>query len=551
MNIYGNRYADVGLFKGYCQDLNVKTDERELERYEEIGAMFPSARVIYPEEYVIEDYQHQQDGNWDWDRFDKWPELRRLIDRMRVFPYGYDDLSDEERLHCFDREFDAGDNPYLHRPDANFQPWSNYRVKVGDRQGNEFTRPTAIHCYSYWQVHQLYFIQKYPDLYKNAWLLDHLREDSQMKGFYPRSPTKDRLSGFEGMRRYFDALSFWVTVYSEESNCTFAGITEENGIRRLDDTQADAYRQRLSQLAWSVGQRFQLTAEDLYAFLRQIIRVYQDYERDEHYKLAEALKRDIFSLADLIEFTRGETRGQVADKLGETNRFDKQTFRHLDPATKERDYATDLLKIVAQRCNAASQGHGASSWSFTDADISRLLDHCDQEGLGLLSSALGGMVAVGDEEYRRNFRRVQRYTNLKNVFNSYEYFLKDLAGKGGHNVGGGTLTWTVGAVMRKEQWFALFTSSRRDAVGKDLLRADTTTDFLNNLDTLLKDGNLTNSEDGYWARNFLITCLARNMTVHAFPTEDSYYGDLFGPMLDAVIVATFYTWKLAHKNAWV
>ena len=552
MNIYGDRYATLGVFKGYCRDLNIKTDERELERYEATGAMLPSAKVVYPDEYVIEDYQHQRDGNWDWDSFAKWPELRRLTDRIRMFPHGYDDLSDDERVHCFDRELDAGDNSYLLRPDGNnFQPWSNYRVTVRDRNGNEFMRRTAVHYYSYWQVHQLHFIQKYPDLFRNAWLIEHLREDVPMKAFFPRSPIKERLSGFEGMRRYFDALSFWVTVYSQERNRTFAGVTEENGARRLNDTQAEAYRKSLSQLAESVRQRFQLTAEDLYVFLRQIIRLYQDYERDEHYKLAEALKQDIFSLEDLIELTTGETRDQMADQLGLTNFFDKQTFCYLDLATKERDYATDLLKNVAKSCNAASQRHGPSSWSFTDDDINRLLDHCEQEALGLLPSALSGMVAVGDEEYRRNFRRVQRYTNLKNVFNSYEYFLKDLAAKGGQAVGGGTLTETIRTVMRQEQWFGLLTSSGRDATGKSLLRADTTADFLNNLDTLLKDGNLMNSEDGYWARNFLITCLARNMTVHAFPTEDSYYGDLFGPMLDAAIVATFYTWKLAQRNGWI
>ncbi len=545
MNIYGYRYATLGVFTGYCRDLNIKTDERELERYEAIGAMFPSARVVYPNEYVIENYHHQRDGNRDWDCFAKWPELSRLTGRQRVFPHGYEDLSDQERVHCFDREFEAGDNPYLHRPDgANFQPWSSYRVTVCGRHGNEFMRRTADHYYSYWQVHQLHFIQKYPDLFKNAWLIEHLREDAPMRGIFPRSPTKERLSGFEGMGRYFDALSFWVTVYMQERNRTFAGITEENGARRLDDAQEEAYQKSLSQLAKSIRQRFQLTAEDLYVFLRRVIKLYQDYERDEQYKLAEALKQDIFSLEDLIELTTGDTRDQIAGQLGQTSFSDKQTFRRLNPATKERDYAADILKNVASRCHAALQRHGARNWSITDMDINGLLDHCEQEGLGLLPSALGGMVAVGNEEYRRNFRRVQRYTNLKNIFNSYEYFLKDLAVKGGLNPGRKTLTPLVETVMCQEGWYSLFKSS-------EAVSANSTTEFLNNLDTLLKDANLMDSEDGYWARNFLVTCLARNMTVHSYPMEDSYYGDLFGPMLEAAIVSTFYTWKFAQKNGWI
>ena len=199
MNIYGDRYATLGVFKGFCRDLNIKTDERELERYEAIGAMFPSARVVYPEEYVIEDYQHQRDGNGDGDCLAKWPELSRLTDRIRMFPYGYDDLSDEERVHCFDREFEAGDNPFLNRPDGtNFQPWSNYRVRVDDGHGNEFTRPTAVHYYSYWQVHQLHFLQKYPDLFKNIWLIEHLREDVPMRGFFPSCSDKGPTLRFRG-----------------------------------------------------------------------------------------------------------------------------------------------------------------------------------------------------------------------------------------------------------------------------------------------------------------------------------------------------------------
>ena len=45
MNIYGDRYAGVGLFKGYCQDLNVKTDERELEVWPETR-FSPSRRFL-------------------------------------------------------------------------------------------------------------------------------------------------------------------------------------------------------------------------------------------------------------------------------------------------------------------------------------------------------------------------------------------------------------------------------------------------------------------------------------------------------------------------
>ena len=67
MNIWGERYARVSLFEGHCRDLNVNIDRGELEHYEKIGAMLPVARVVYPDEYVIQRDQNQWNGVTDWD----------------------------------------------------------------------------------------------------------------------------------------------------------------------------------------------------------------------------------------------------------------------------------------------------------------------------------------------------------------------------------------------------------------------------------------------------------------------------------------------------
>ena len=85
MDIYGERYAEVGLFIDYCRDLNIKTDERELAYYEKTGAMLPVARVIYPDEHVIESYRRELDGDYNWNGFDVWPELSDLTEKFRPF----------------------------------------------------------------------------------------------------------------------------------------------------------------------------------------------------------------------------------------------------------------------------------------------------------------------------------------------------------------------------------------------------------------------------------------------------------------------------------
>ena len=210
-------------------------------------------------------------------------------------------------------------------------------------------------------------------------------------------------------------------------------------------------------------------------------------------------------------------------------------FRHLDLVTKERDDALDLFKRISEGCGSALRQLGDSQWSFTETDTNDLLNYCEQKSLGLLITALSGMVATGDEEYRRNFRRVQMYTNLKNVLTSYEYFLKSLTQGTALIVGKETLTQLVDKVMCQEAWYELFNAKKTQG----LLSGRNAQEFLTNLGALLADKQLKGSIEGYWAQEFLVMCLARNMTVHSYPSEDSYYGDLFGPMLEAAIIAAF------------
>ncbi len=441
---------------------------------------------------------------------------------------------------------ESGCNPHLKRPGPDeYRPWSDYRATVHDKRGNAIARSTVEHYYSYWQVHQLSWIQQYPDLYKNARLIECIPEDDPVRKFRPWAPKRERLVEFDGRRRGFDALSFWVTVFERERGRTFASIAESNGIRRLDHSQAAAYRTRLGNLAGNVAARFDLTRDDYYGFLRRLIELLEDYRRNERHKLAEELKRDIFAWEELLMLVTGETRIEVAEELGQKSVHHERMFRHLDTATKERDYSLDLLKSVATACGSALQKLGDSQWSFTEADADDLLTYLEQEGLGIFVTALSGMIAVGDDEYRQKFTRVQKYTNLKNVLTAYEYFLKNLTQGTSIVTDKKTMTMLVGDVMAHEPWKNLFGTRSKLASGAD------SQDFLANLGTLLSDRHLKGSVEGYWARQFLVMCLARNMTVHAYPNEDSYYGDFFGPMLDSAICSTFYTWRLAKTNGWI
>ena len=231
-------------------------------------------------------------------------------------------------------------------------PWSEYCVTVDDGHGDAFALPTAKQYYSCWQVHQLYYIQRFPDLYRNAWLIGFIPDDHPLKSLRPWAPSRERLADFEGKRNCFDAMSYWATLHRREQDRTFAGVPLVGTVRRLDEIQSAEYRSRLVDKANTTLERFGLTVEDLYRFLQQLAELHEQYEDAERYKLADALKQDVFACEHLLLLLTGEDREQVSDHLG----FYRQTFRHLSPVTKERDYALDHLNIVVKRCSAALEG---------------------------------------------------------------------------------------------------------------------------------------------------------------------------------------------------
>lgn len=545
MDICGQRYADVRLFVDYCRDLNVKTDERELAYYEKTGVMLPVARVIYPDDYVIETHRRESAGDYDWNGLDEYPELAEITETFPSFPRTFDDITDEELVHCFDRATYAGGNPYLCVPTfGNYKPWGEYAVPVPDY----VEMPTAIHYYGYWQVHQLYLAQQHPHLYRYAVLVDRLPQDDPARTSWLNFPSKERLREFDGMRARFDALSFWVTLYGRERARTFAGVPEANGTLQIDANAADAHKRRLAGLASMTMDRFGMTASDLYRFMRQLIHLYEGYQQNERYKLARKLRLDILHCGRLVALDGDLEWEQVAERLGELDQFDKRTFRHLLAAAKERDYAVDLLTHAPSTFGSALETFGKSGWPFTETDAHALLDFCEQQGLSLLRTSLSGMIAIGQDERIEKFGRNQTYTNLKNISTGYENFLRIIARKAVNGDLPTGLSGVVRKVMRERSWAKKYDHLWRP---RGLLHASSFEEFQSNLNTLLSHEELQGSSEGICAMAFLVTCLGRNFTAHSLPGDDGAFHDVFGRALDGVIVAITYTWLLAGQEGWL
>jgi hypothetical protein len=511
--------------------------------------MLPVARLIYPVEYVQSSTLWSLNMVSEPPTLDQWPELARLQDKPRILAEQYADLTNDELVDAFDREM--GKNQYLIRPTPEtYKSWDNFIVCIPYQDGQKFTKSTAEHYYSYWQVHQLHFIQQYPDLYKNKVLLEHVSEEYKNRFFRPWAPEQEMLREYKGLAHMFEALSFWITAYTLEKKRTFALVPEEHKVKYLDEKQLQEYEDRLTANTKLVSSRFAITRDNLYGFLYQLIDLYSDYRKKERYKLSEELKNDIIYQANLIEILCNSEWEEIASELGKRFTFwTKQTFRHIDILTKERDEARELLIHYTKEYGGLLSQLTISGPArpFSATDIDELLDYCEREGLSILLTALGGMTAT-QEDYAEKFRRVTRYTNLKNILTALEFLLKNFAIKGNIPIGSPTLNPTIQSVMKVETaWIGVF----KKKTSNGFTSAKTSAEFFTKLNQLLNDPDLIQSEDTYRARVFLIASLARNLTVHTFPDDDWFYGELFGEMLRAGIYSILYSWEIAKREGWM
>ncbi|SRR5258706_1748029 len=137
-------------------------------------------------------------------------------------------------------------------------------------------------------------------------------------------------------------------------------------------------------------------------------------------------------------------------------------------------------------------------------------------------------------------------TCIKNIVTSLEYLLRDFIAKGNLTISGSGLNSAIKSVMgNRVDWFPLFDAK------KNLAKANNSTEFYTKLIDLMNDPELLLSEETHWAQSFLIASLARNLTVHEHPSDDWFYGELFGEMLRSTIYAMLYSWELAKGKNWI
>lgn len=545
MSGWGRRYLTGDEFSSYCSALNIRLRpfNGELELYEREGVLLPVARVIKPDEYVIERKKAEQQPEGFWKSLPEWDELERLsyshqIDR-RIDP---SKMTDADLCHPFDREFERH-NRFLIRPRAgDFKPWKSFRVRVGGATEDGYEVETAVHYYHYWQAHQVYAIQKkYPIFAKHAGVFKYLKDSARdkMKYLWPRAG--DAVSTLNRKALYFDALSFYIEMYTAEESRTFAAIPASKGIKQLNDEEFELYRSSLAGHAKFVLQRYGLTTSQLWQVLVDVLNLRNEYQRDERAKLANELEKDLVFLARFIAGVTGQSFDGITEEVGKRSTFwIKQEFRHLDRAVQVLDYARDTFQRLMTDYNSEFPGHNISV-----TEIQGLLKFIEASGLFIIPYTMFDT----DEALNnpRAFRRTSLYMGMKNLTTGLECLMREIAKRIPNATGSmDTLGGLINTVFK--EWSGEFWKERDKRQGEKPTKPS---EFISNISDVYNDSGLDERIHGHIIGAFLMAYWARNLTHHHYTLEDDLYSDLYGRVYRAAYYAMFYTWKYATQKGWV
>ncbi len=542
MSGHGRRYLTANELSSYCSDINVRLPafNSELELYEREGVLLPVARVIKPDEYLIERKKVKQQPEGFGKTLPVWEELERLL-------YGYkidrrtdpSKTTDADLWHPFDREFEHH-NRYLIRPTpGDFKPWKSFRVRIGETTENGYEVETAVHYYHYWQAYQVCAIQeKYPIFAKHSEVFKYFKDSARdrISHLWPRA--SDAVSTLNRKASYFDALSFYIEMYTAEESRTFAAIPARTGIK-LNDEEFERYRSRQTDHAKFVLQRYGLTSSQLCQVLVDVLNLRHKYQRDERAKLANELEKDVVFLARFIAGVTGQSFDEITEEVGKRSTFwIKQEFRHLDRAVQVLDHARGTFERLMSDYNKEFPG-----FNISITEIDGLVEFIQASGLFIIPYTMFDT----DEALNnpRAFRRTSLYVGMKNLTTGLECLIREIAGKTSNASASKAGLDPLIQILFSE-WHKDFQREReRRSQPKE------PSDFIWNIMDVHADSLLDQQTHGHAIRAFLTAYWARNLTAHHYTLEDDLYGHVYGKVYAAINYAMFYTWTYATQKGWV
>lgn len=549
---YGKRYIEANGFVSYCRSLNIDISESELEFCEREKLLFPVARILIPDDYVkymfdivhnpSNPYYHKHQFKFP----DKWIKIYRLLNKNN-FPLSHKDGG----IYFFDKQF--GKNKYLVRPiETPFKPWECYKVIAGKIGDNEIKQDTAKHYYHYWQAYQIVEIQRYLEFCCKMTLkenIDFLQNKNYPLYYHiPFSRSKVANGDYVGVNNEFDALSFFIRqTNSKEAEFIDKGKPIGGGFKQLSTRQIGTLEKENKCIAEYVCHRFSLDENGLFVFLRKLLELHIDYERNERTKLAREIRKDASYLVSFITYKTGLKSLDVSKKIG---RLGGHSGNYLDvifpnQIEKAKQRATPTFESFLKDYNTA-----LPSRRIIDENLKHFLSFCEE------TDTLSFMSAIADINEEWFNRDSLSETVLISSLRECACFPERL----GELVAKKTRKRTIKSLVTKRITLKVViqTFFNQESWFNSLIRMweikssfNTVTEFEQKYNFLVGQNTLsTNREEDNIFRALLLTSLIRNYVVHRNASFGILENNYIVLVKNAAIVI-FLLWQEVEKNGLV
>lgn len=523
---FGKRYLRLQDFVSLCQAVSLYgCGEYELEEYERERRMFPAARMVMPAEYASAFWGLQLQPSPVLEVDERFLPFHQLDWALR---YGAAMPGTEtgHPRHPIDEAWGSVDG--LLRPRSEeYVRWEQYTIQIDTAR-----MPTATHFYHYWQIYELYDVRR------------------RHKGMYRDNVVLPRPDG--AVFSLLEATSYFQHLYQlRRASETDQIQPDQDGMILLDQSQRQTLDQAAGQYAAETLQRYELNEAVLYAGLRGMMALHVAYEEADRFRLAEALKTDLWRAMQLVHFSLGSPTEAIAEQAGRVCGFVRNYLELLFPNRREqvRSKALRILRNLVDEHNAE-----APDFLMSDSDLQELINYIEATDLAWFEYV---MVELNTAFFAsHSWRTAETFLHLKALASFPESFLKALILNEADpstkttllNQPNPGLSFVIGQVFR-----ASFSSllHQYQTIGQNHWSAVTPTDFATNSQYLISRIASAQTQEGYVGANLALATLLRNFTSHHVVEDPQLLRGHYVRCVRAVLSSAFAAWKAAQHRGWI
>lgn len=528
-NMYmGKRFLRVNQFIDLCKEVGLHgVYPSELEEHERRGWMYPAARLIMPENYAQAFWTHQLNGTPF--QFDEVHLPYHELEMVLRYPPLLISPNETDLRHPIDKAW--GKVEGLHNPkDETYQSWDSYNILIGDSPN-----PTATHFYHYWQVYELYQTRR------------------EHKGMYQDAtvtfPKLLSYGDIQALAPFLDALYYFQHLYRNRfQQIVDPTQPDADGYAAFNDQQQQDIEQSARDYASQTLTIYHLKESDLYNALKGMLFLYHCYEQSERYKLAEALKSDIWQMVELISFAFSTSSEAISDRIGYVGVgvSSQKTLEVLFPNRRKavREKTQRILVSISTEYNKV-----ARNYQFSSQDIDGLLSFVEGSDLAVFEYALFEL----NETYfnKTSWYAEESFLRLKSVASFPESLMRVLISRSNDTNLQGVLNNSksgMGTIIKR-----LYEDKNQGTIWKEYgnlgyRNASNVQDFMTNATDLISERAKATRENQFIAIDLSLAVLLRNYTHHHSVVPTNLLRGQYVQSVRAILNTAFFVWNDAKSR---